>query len=249
MIEMEDKLWKAFRAGNGILATKKLSKGQKAALQTGGFALYEYNAIEITYLQAPFPPGFKHLIFSSKNGVKAFLHIFREALSEADKPGIKCYCVGKKTAALLVKNGFTVEISCSNSLALATWISVHSPDQSFLYCCGSRRREELPSLLGEQGVHLKELVVYETTLNPERIDGIFDGVLFFSPSGVESFFQMNDLQHAIACCIGPTTAKAVSKYTNRFIVAPYPDTDALITMIINALYTVNQQPKKTNGEH
>jgi uroporphyrinogen-III synthase len=147
--------------------------------------------------------------------------------------------VGKKTAGLLEKNGFKVMASKPGSQDLAHYIIDHHPGEHFVYCCGTRRRKELPTLLREHGIRLTELIVYKTELNPQRIEGVFDGVLFFSPSGVESFFKANDLHGATAWCIGPTTERAAGKYTDRYYTATEPDTNILISHIIDNQKTAN----------
>jgi uroporphyrinogen-III synthase len=191
----------------------------------------------------PLTPGFEKLIFTSKNGVRAFLKLLGNKFSEGGKQQCECYCVGNKTAGLLRKNGFRVKVSKPGSLELARYIIDHDDRQTYLYCCGNLRRKELPNLLREHTVQLKELVVYETILNPVRVDGTFDAVLFFSPTAVVSFFNKNALGGATAWCIGPTTASEVKKYTDRFNFSPVPDTKTLITMMIKALGQKTKQPK------
>src|SRR5258706_9822828 len=49
-----------------------------------------------------------------------------------------------------------------------------------------------------------------------RAEKVYDGILFFSPSGVESFFNTNEVnEQTILFAIGNTTATEIKKYTNR----------------------------------
>ena len=68
-------------------------------------------------------------------------------------------------------------------------------------------------------MEVKEIIVYQTTAIQHRIQKTFEGILFFSPSGVESFFSSNQLtQKTILFAIGNTTAKEIKKYSNNQIV-------------------------------
>jgi uroporphyrinogen-III synthase len=44
--------------------------------------------------------------------------------------------------------------------------------------------------------NFKEIVVYETTLNVKKINAVPDAILFYSPSGVESYTEMNAIANS-----------------------------------------------------
>ena len=60
-------------------------------------------------------------------------------------------------------------------------------------------------------VELQIIEAYDTLLTPSAVPGYISKVLFFSPSGVESFFLDNSFD-GTAICIGNTTRSEVLKY-------------------------------------
>jgi uroporphyrinogen-III synthase len=218
-----------------VLSTKTLKPSQKTLLHHAGIGLVEYDAISINFLDFTIPPGFEYLIFSSKNGVRAFMEQATKNGLTFQEQNIACYCVGKKTRDLLEANGFKVLHSAETAKELALYIAKEHRKNPILFICGNQRRDELPTLLKEQNVALTEVVAYETRLNPVKHPGNFDGILFFSPSGVESFFSGNTAGQATAYCIGRTTAAAVSAYTERYRNAPEPVVESLVQLVISEL--------------
>jgi len=94
------------------------------------------------------------------------------------------------------------------------------------------RKETLPKSLKAAKINIKEIEVYETILTPQIIKNQLDGILFFSPSGVESYLQKNTIKNEICFCIGKTTAETVEKHTKNSVIAEYPSTESLIDEII-----------------
>jgi uroporphyrinogen-III synthase len=218
-----------------VLSTKTLKPSQKTLLHNAGIGLVEYDAISINFLDVTIPPGFEYLIFSSKNGVRAFMEQTAKNGLAFQEQNLACYCVGKKTRDLLEENGFKVLHSAENAKELAQYIAREHRKSPILFICGNQRRDELPGLLKRQNVNLTEVVAYETRLNPVKQPGNFNGILFFSPSGVESFFSGNSAGQATAYCIGRTTAAAASIYTKRYKSAPEPVVESLVQLVISEL--------------
>ena len=61
--------------------------------------------------------------------------------------------------------------------------------------------------------------------------GNYNAVLFYSPSGVESYIQNNNLDHSISFAIGETTALHLQKYTDNIITATQPTVEHLIAAV------------------
>lgn len=214
-----------------ILSTKKLSPPHKAFLESKGISVVDYDAISIKFRDVQIPAGLEFLIFTSKNAVRAFL-------KQSDKVGLQnliCFCVGEKTRALLEANGLKVLFSAGNALDLARYLAKEHHNNRMLFICGNQRRDELPTLLHEHNVALTELVVYDTVANPLTQPGDFEGMLFFSPSGVNSYFSCNPPGEAIAYCIGPTTAAAASNYTDKYKCADTPTLESLLQLVAGDL--------------
>lgn len=212
-----------------ILSTKILAENQKQLILNSGIGLVEYDAISIGFdnssLDAPIP---RNLIFTSQNGVKGFFSQYPEFQTRE----LNVFCVGDKTKAEIEKNGYAVNASANSSKKLADLIVKNFKEKEFLYVCGSMRREELPEILKKENIALKELKVYTTSLNPKKFNSSFDGILFFSPSGVKSYCKENDLNSSTAFCIGETTAAEARKYTQNIIIANKPSIENVIVQAV-----------------
>ncbi len=232
--------------GVRVLSTKRLSVSQKNLILGAGFSVVEYDAILIHFLDFELPQQLENLIFTSKNAVQAFLNKVRLKKSELanDKKlpspageglGMRCYCVGSKTEALLLKNGFNVAKSAQNAADLADFIAKNHKDAHFCFFCGNKRRDELPQILNENQIRFQEIEVYQTGLNDKKFEQNFDAVLFFSPSGVQSFTLQNDLKDTLAVCIGQTTANEVQKHTDQYTIANATTIESVIARAVKVL--------------
>jgi len=223
-----------------VLSTRLLSEDQKRALQDAQIGLEEYNAITIDLINFVLPKGYTHYIFTSKNGVKSFLQHL------ADNPTlnisqISCFCVGQKTKSFLEKNGLKVIKMAENALELANFIAKINKKEHFLIFTGNRNRPDLRRILSKENIFFKEVEVYHTSLVPQQHNKKFQGILFYSPSGIESFARKNDIGDTPVFCIGETTAKEARKYTDRVIIAEKPTVDSVIEMLIKTLPTQLKQ--------
>ena len=97
---------------------------------------------------------------------------------------------------------------------LADIIAKNSNSDKVVFFCGDHRRDELSAILREKNIEVNEIVVYKTRLVPHKIEKKYDGILFFSPSAVQSFFEKNKLDdQTILFAIGNTTANEIKKYS------------------------------------
>lgn len=209
---------------SSILSTKILSIAQKELLLNANIGFVEYSAIEIELLDIDLHPKIKNVIFTSKNAIKAI---------QNSKLTIEnCFCVGEKTKKLLEANKYNVVEVAQNATELAKIIVKKYTKEHFLFLCGNHRRDELPLILKENGIQLKEKIVYKTNKNIKGFNRLFDGIFFFSPSGVESYCATNDLRSSIAFCIGNTTASEAKKYTSNIIIANKPTVENVIVQAV-----------------
>jgi uroporphyrinogen-III synthase len=206
-----------------ILSTKKLSNSQKQLFLNAGLSLVEYNAIIIEAVDFELSSEkIKNAIFTSKKAVKAVL----------GKVEIEnCFCVGEKTAAILSENEFQIQEIADYGKDLAEIIVQKYPEATFTFFCGKKRRDELPEILKLENIKCKEIEVYSTGLNPREFPQEFDGILFFSPSAVQSFTAENQLKNTIAFCIGETTATEAKKHTKNIIIATKPSIENVIVQV------------------
>lgn len=110
----------------------------------------------------------------------------------------------------------------------------HYKGSYFFYCGDLRRRELHDRLYKEAAIYLNEYVVYRTIETPHKIDTPYDGIAFFSPSAVQSFFSVNTLPTVTTLfAIGHTTADTIRTYgPNPVIVSPSPEQATLVRQVI-----------------
>src|SRR5690606_18190405 len=78
----------------------------------------------------------------------------------------------------------------------------------------------IPNGLTTANIDFEEWIVYENQEQSSQIEDYFEGILFFSPSAVESFVRNNRIQeNTVTFAIGTTTAAALRKWTNNIVVA------------------------------
>ncbi|MFT4832687.1 MAG: uroporphyrinogen-III synthase [Psychroserpens sp.] len=221
-----------------ILSTKILSLAQKERLLNAGIAVVSYDAIKIQHIPFAMDGDIQNLIFTSQNAVSAFLQNLEHQKS-VEKSQFSCFCVGEKTASLLEENNLKVEELANYGADLADIIIKNYKNEYFLFLCGNLRRDELPDRLQENNINFKEITVYATQLYPKVFDRHFDGVLFFSPTGVESYTNSNTLGNCTAFCIGTTTAAAIKPLSDNIVIANKPTVENVLIQVIK---TFNNKP-------
>ncbi|MBQ4822057.1 uroporphyrinogen-III synthase [Aquimarina sp. MMG016] len=214
-------------SGSTILSTKKLTVAQKELLLNSGIGFVEFDAIQIEFLEVTNEKEVENAIFTSKNAVKA--------IKNSGMNISNCFCVGANTKNFLEENGQKVLETAQNASDLAEIIVENYKNESFLFFCGNLRRDELPGLLKLNNVQLKEQIVYNTYLSSKKFDRVFDGILFFSPSEVQSYVEENQIGDSIAFCIGNTTASEVKKYTRNIVIANKPTVENVIVQVVKTL--------------
>jgi len=61
----------------------------------------------------------------------------------------------------------------------------------------------------------------------------FDGILFFSPSAVESYLKLNAIKEEMCFCIGETTAEALeNRKAKNILIADSPSVENVIGEVI-----------------
>ena len=182
------------------------------------------------------------VVFTSVNAVEAIAAELND-----QKPGWKIFCIGHATLQLAEKyfGKNLIAGSADNARELAE-LMIHKADPEVIFFCGDQRRSELPDLLRKNNIRVKEIVVYQTIATPYKIEKKYEGILFFSPTGVQSFFQENKLDNqTILFAIGNTTADEIIKYLpadnensgNKIIISDRPKKETLLQKAINYFQT------------
>lgn len=211
-----------------VLSTKILSPSQKELFLNSGLGLVEYDALNIEFLDVTIPLHYQNYIFTSKNAVKAFLRHSKK-INTSD---YKAFCVGEKTKTLLEQNSIKVIKNAENASDLADFIVKIHKNEEFLFLCGNIRREELPEILSKNNIQYTEIETYKTHLIHRKFNRLFDGLLFFSPSGIKSYTKENSLSKKLVFCIGNTTATEAEKHTDQIIIANKPTVENVLVQAI-----------------
>ena len=211
-----------------ILSTKKLSKALKDKLSDARIELVEKNFIQTKSIDFETPQLNDYLVFTSKEAVKSVLKSeTKNVLSKS------CLCVGSKTRSFLEKKGFTVLESADYAEELIQIIASKYINHTLTFFCGNIRRNTIPNFFQENKIIYNEFIVYETKLKPHQIKETLDGVLFYSPSGINSFLEKNTLENKTCFCIGTTTAKALENKTKNIVIASQPTVEHVIDEVIH----------------
>lgn len=172
-------------------------------------------------------------VFTSMNAVEAVAEVIKEKVTWT------VYSIGSATEKLVEeKLGVAVKKSAAYAAELADKIIEDKPEKIHFFC-GNIRRDLLPQKLTKAGIKVTEKVVYKTIETPKRILRRFDGILFYSPSAVESFFSVNEVDSETQLfAIGTTTAEALQPYTSQnVIIATQPGKESLVQQAIRHFNT------------
>jgi uroporphyrinogen-III synthase len=178
--------------------------------------------------------GKEYIAFTSANAVAPFDY-YLHPYDTYYVVNWKIFCLAGKTKEAVL-NSRTLEKNivdtATHAKALAQKIVEHDVKE-LLFFCGTKRREELPTFLKAHNVTVHEVTVYETLEVPTVHTKKIDGILFFSPSAVSSFFSVNKLDRKTICfAIGETTAAAIADFTdNKVITSEVPSPEMVIASV------------------
>lgn len=228
-----------------LLSTKQLPEELLEQAAAAGVALSIQEMIAIRpilnkeqweRLMPLFEKGKTNVAFTSASSVaslKPFLHPY----VNPHPLNWNIYCLSGKTREAiesLPASPGRIAATADDAASLGKKI-VAEGVQQLVFFCGDQRRDELPTQLREAGIDLEEVVVYATEERPVKLDRAFDGVLFFSPSGVRSYFAANQLnENAVCFAIGRTTAESLRGFTkNEIIVSDRPFVEELLSKALD----------------
>ena len=210
-----------------ILSTKKLSKALKMKFSDAKIELVESNFIQTKSISFKTPQLNDYIVFTSKKAVKSVLKLGNNGVLTKS-----CLCVGSKTKKFLEKKGFKVIENANYAEDLIQIIDSKYKENTFTFFCGNIKKNTIPTYFQQNKMDYKEVIAYETKLKPHKIADVFDGILFFSPSGVNSFLENNSVENKTCFCIGKTTAKALENRTENLLIADKPSVENVILKVI-----------------
>ena len=213
-----------------VYSTKKLSVAQKKTLPNT-IGIEDSDFIKIRFNRIP-PKVMKNelenVIITSQNGVEAILNSFTK-----DEMNFKnIFCVGRRTKKLIENRIGKVTHVAKNAKKLAEYLSKELKNKEVTYFCSDLRLDILPAYLQTNDIVVNEVEAYKTMLSSDKIDEDVSGVLFYSPSGIESYLEKNNIDK-VAFCIGETTAKEARKHFKNVQVANLPSVESLLELVNN----------------
>jgi hydroxymethylbilane synthase len=216
-----------------VFSTKKLSEIQKklfvetVGVEDSDFIKIRFNRIAPKVVKK----GIENVIITSKNGVEALLNSFIKQELQFNN----IYCVGRRTKKLIEQKIGKVANSENSAEKLAGYLLENIKGKEVTYFCSDLRLDTLPAVLKENGIVVNEIEAYKTMYSPVHVREQFSGVLFYSPSTIESYLQ-NNLTDKIAFCIGESTAKIARKHFEKVQVAKLPTVESVLELV-NLHYT------------
>ncbi|MBT7704619.1 MAG: hydroxymethylbilane synthase, partial [Polaribacter sp.] len=215
-------------AKHTIYSTKKLSEAQKKTVDSS-IGIKDSDFIKIRFNRIPakvMKQQHENVVITSQNGVEAILNSFTK-----DEIKFKnIFCVGRRTKKLIENRIGKVAHVAKNALKLAEYIAKETDIKMVSYFCSDLRLDVLPSYLQENNVVVNEIEAYKTMLSSVKMTASVSGVLFYSPSGIDSYLKDNNTDK-IAFCIGETTAVKARKHFDNVQVAKMPDVDSVLALV------------------
>lgn len=211
-----------------IYSTKKLTDDQ-ILLFHNKVVPETHDAIKISLNRLPkslLRNDIKNVIITSQNAVESLLTNF----SAPELQFKNIYCVGRRTKRLIEKRIGRVTHSEANAKKLAEYLVEYIEGTEVTYFCSNLRLDDLPNTLTKAGLRVHEVEAYQTRYDADKIEDSLDGVMFYSPSTVESFLKQNKAA-GIAFCIGETTAKTASQFYEEVRIAKVPTVESVIELV------------------
>jgi len=222
-----------FQKDHNVLSTKVLAKHQKSlivaniSLDMRDFITIKYNRLKPILVKNII----ENVIITSKNAIEALIQNF----SKEDLKFTNIYCVGLRTKKLIESKIGPVAYKAGNADKLADYLIANKKGEEFTFFCGDLRRDELPKKLIDNNCIVNEIPSYFTHLSSKKIDSKYEGILFYSPSAIQSFIKENTTENRIAFCIGDTTANKAKKHFKTVIVSEKTTVDSVIDAV-NSYY-------------
>ncbi|PQJ82398.1 hydroxymethylbilane synthase [Polaribacter glomeratus] len=211
-----------------VYSTKKLSEAQKEIL-SHAIGIHDSDFIKIRFNRISpkvMKTQIENVVITSQNGVEAILNSFTK-----DEIKFKnIFCVGRRTKKLIENRIGKVAHVSKNAKNLAEYLSKELENKEVTYFCSNVRLDILPAYLQNHDIVVNEVEAYKTMLSPVEIGDEVAGVLFYSPSGIESYLQKNNT-NKVAFCIGETTALEARKYFEKVEVAHLPSVDSALELV------------------
>ncbi|QXP60745.1 hydroxymethylbilane synthase [Olleya sp. HaHaR_3_96] len=211
-----------------IYSTKSLTEDQrflfneKVKSESSDFVKISLNRIHPRFLKNEI----QNVVITSQNAVDALLTNY----SAIELQFKNIYCVGRRTKKMIENRIGKVLHTEKNAKKLADYLVDHMEGTEVTYFCSDVRLDDLPKILAENNITVIEVEAYQTKLDSIELPESVEGVMFYSPSTVQSYKKENDA-NGIAFCIGETTAKEASKHFDDVRIAKVPTVESVIELV------------------
>ena len=211
-----------------VFSTKKLSEAQiklfhsDIASESSDFIKIRFNRIPSKTINKKI----ENVVITSKNGAEAILNNFTKDELNFDH----IYCVGRRTKKFIEQKIGAVSHVERNAQKLAEYLSKALEGSEATYFCSNLRLDTLPKILSKNGCKVNEVEAYQTMYSPAEVSEKVNGVMFYSPSTVQSYIQKNSVEK-VAFCIGESTAKEARKHFDIVKVAKVPTVESVIEQV------------------
>ncbi|HEY6976981.1 MAG TPA: uroporphyrinogen-III synthase [Chitinophagaceae bacterium] len=170
------------------------------------------------------------VVFTSVNAVES---VFQQIQKEVDW---KIFCIGGVTKDAVFKHfGDESIIASARSASLLSRKIIETGNiKEVIFFCGDQRLDDLPETLRANNIHVQEIIAYHNLQTPHDVQEDYDGILFFSPTAVHSFFLMNTIRtNVVLFSIGKTTTATIQSYcSNKVITSEWPGQENLLDKVL-----------------
>jgi len=220
-----------------VLSTRSLSEKDIAYARSLDLEIQCEDFIEvkiISFDDAGFLKNdFDSVVFTSSNAVKALMEKsgYKEWLKSKN-----IFSISGKTNEELLKSGIHAVTIANDAETLANKIVQGELSKNILHPCGNLTLDILKTKMNQSNIKYHPLIIYKIKLKSIKLEKEYDAVLFFSPSGVESFFTANKLgEQTIVCCIGERTVKTLKEKQalSKIIIPDFPSPESMIEVTAN----------------
>jgi uroporphyrinogen-III synthase len=178
-------------------------------------------------------------IFTCTDAVKAVANILNKTAVDW-----QIACLDKSTHYAVqdaFPNNNIITIAKDEMLLGKALINQNFNSYTPIYFCGNKRSETIPMIFRSASIKLDEVMVYQTMVKASEISKLYQGILFYSPSAVDSYFVFNNFpNNTIAFCADNNTAEALTKKLSQpaIVVQAADATDA--SLIESAIVYFNK---------
>ena len=222
-----DTIKRSFQKAN-IYSTKTLTTDQrlmfneKVIPESSDFIKISLNRIKPQIVRNPI----ENVIITNKNSVEALLHNF--APVELQFKNI--YCVGRRTKRMVEKRIGPVKHTEKNIKTLAEYLVEFMEGTEVTSFCDDKETEQITTILNENNINVNEVKAFETKYDAVKVNDSIEGIMFYSPSSVQSYLRENEADK-IAFCIGETTATEAKNKFEDVRIAKVPNVESIIELI------------------